>query len=51
MAQVPSAIQPLHSTSLDAIAEMLEELQLHAPKDRAPRSDQLLSFDYGRLEY
>ena len=29
---------------------MLEELQLHAPEARALGSDQLLSFDYGRLE-
>ena len=50
LAQAPAAIQPLHSTDLDAIAEALEELQLHAPKAHAPGSDQLLSFDYGRLE-
>ena len=30
LAQAPAAIQPLHSTGLDAIAEALEELQLHA---------------------
>ena len=29
------AIQPLHFTGLDAIAEALEELQLHALKARA----------------
>ena len=29
---------------------MLEELQLHALEAHAPRSDQLLGFDYGRLE-
>ena len=50
LAQVPAAIQPLHYVGLDAIAEALEELQLHAPEARAPGSDQLLSFDYGRLE-
>jgi len=50
LAQVPTAIQPLHSASLDAITEALEELQLHAPEAHAPGSDQLLSFDYGRLE-
>ena len=49
LAQVPAAVQPLHSASLDAIAEALEELQLHAPKGRTPGSDQLLGFNYGRL--
>ena len=50
LAQAPAAIQPLHSTDLDAIAEALEELQLHAPEARTPGSDQHLGFDYGRLE-
>ena len=50
LAQAPAAVQSLHSAGLDAIAEALEELQLHAPEARAPGSDQLLSFDYGRLE-
>ena len=50
LAQAPAAIQPLHSTGLDAIAEVLEELQQHAPEAHAPESDQLLGFDYGRLE-
>ena len=50
LAMAPAAVQALHSTSLDAIAEVLEELQLHAPKARALRSNQLLDFDYGRLE-
>ena len=45
-----AAIRPLHSTGLDAIAEALEELRLHAPDAYAPGSDQLLGFDYGRLE-
>ena len=45
LAQVPAAIQPLHYAGLDAIAETLEELQLHAPEARAPRNDQLLGFD------
>ena len=39
LAQVPAAVQPLHSASLDAIAEALEELQLHAPEAHAPGSD------------
>ena len=38
LAQVPAADQPLHSTGLDAIAEALEGMQLHAPEARAPRS-------------
>ena len=50
LAQVPAAVQPLHSAGHDAIAEALEELQQHAPEARAPGSDQLLGFDYGRLE-
>ena len=50
LAQVPATIQPIHSTVLDTIAEALEELLLHAPKAHAPRSDQLLGFDHGRLE-
>ena len=50
MAQAPTAVQPLHSAGLDSIAEALEELQLHAPEARAPRSDQHLGFDYRKLE-
>ena len=50
LARVPSAVQPLHYAGLDAIAEALEELQLHALEARTPGSDQLLGFDYGRLE-
>ena len=50
LAQAPAAVQPLHLFGLDAIAEALEELQLHAPEARSPGSDQLLGFDYGRLE-
>ena len=49
-ALAPAAIQPLHSAGLDAIVEALEELQLHAPEACAPESNQLLDFDYGRLE-
>ena len=48
--QAPIAVQPLHSAGLDTIAEALEKLRLHTPEARAPRSDQLLGFDYGRLE-
>ena len=50
LAQALVAVQPLHSAGLDAIAEALEELQLHTLEARAPGSDQLLGFDYGRLE-
>ena len=34
LAQVSAAVQPLHSAGLDAIAEALEGLQLHAPGPR-----------------
>ena len=50
LAQAATAVQPLHSAGLDAIAEALEELQLHAPEARVPGSDQLLGFNYRRLE-
>ena len=50
LAQAPTAVQPLHFTCLDAIAEVLEELQLHAPEARTTGSDRLIGFDYGRLE-
>ena len=50
LVQAPTAVQPLHSAGLNAIVEALEELQLHAPEAHAPGSDQLFSFDYGRLE-
>ena len=46
----PAAIRHLHSPGLDTIAEVLEELWLHALEAHAPESDQLLGFDYGRLE-
>ena len=39
LALAPAAIQPLHSTGLDAIAEALKELQLHAPEAHTPRSN------------
>ena len=50
LAQVPTAVQPLHSVGLNIIAEALEELHLHASEANTPESDQLLDFDYGRLE-
>ena len=51
LVQAPVAVQPLHSTGLDTIAEAFEELQLHTPKARTLGSDQLLGFDYRRLEH
>ena len=50
LVQASAAIHPLHFTDLDAIAEALEGLQLHAPEAHTPGSDQLLGFGYGRLE-
>ena len=50
LVQALAAFQPLHPAGLDAIAEALKELQLRAPEARVPGSDQLLGFDYGRLE-
>ena len=50
LAQVPAAVQPLHSAGLNTIIEALKKLQLHASVACAPRSDQLLDFDYGRFE-
>ena len=50
LVQAPAAVQHLHFTGLNSIAEALEELQLHAMNSRTPGSDQLLGFDYGRLE-
>ena len=51
LVQAPATVRPLHSTGLDVVVEALEELQLHALESCAPRSDQLLGFDYGRLEH
>ena len=51
LAQAPTIVQPLHSADLDTIAEVLEELQLHAPEACALGSNQLLGFDYWRLEH
>ena len=38
LVQALIAVQPLHSSGLDAITEALEELRLHAPVARAPGS-------------
>ena len=51
LVQAPVVVQPLHSAGLDAITEVLGELQLHTLEARAPGSDQLLGFDYRRLEH
>ena len=32
LAWAPIVVQPFHSTDLDAVTEMLEELRLHAPE-------------------
>jgi hypothetical protein len=50
LAWAPAPVQPLHSACIDTVIEALEELQLHAPEARAPGSDQLLDFDYERLD-
>ena len=51
LAMAPAAVQPLHSAGLNAISKALEELQLHAPEAHASRGNQLLGFNYGRLEH
>ena len=50
LARAPAPVQLLCSTGLDAIVEALKKLQLRAPEAHVPGSDQLLGFDYGRLE-
>ena len=50
LAWAPATIQPPCSAGLNVITEALEELQLHAPEARTPGSNQLLGFDFGRLE-
>jgi len=50
LVQDPTPVQLLCPTSLDTTVEALEELQLHASETRALGSNQLLGFDYGRLE-
>ena len=51
LAMAPVVVRSLHSAGLDEITEALEELQQDAPEAHAPGSDQLLDFDYGRLEH
>ena len=50
LARAPIIVQPFHSTGLDMITEMHEELRLHALEARAPGGGQLLDFDYERLQ-
>jgi hypothetical protein len=49
LAWEPIVVQPFHSTGLDAITEMLEELRLHALEAYAPGSGWLLDFNHERL--
>ena len=51
LARAPAPVQLLRSTSLDTTVEALEKLQLRTLEARVPGSDQLLGFDYGRLEH
>ena len=48
LALAHAAIKPLPSIGLDTVDEVVEELQLHAPRACALGNNQLL--DYGRLE-
>ena len=50
LARAPIVVQPFHSTDLDRIIEMLNELQLHVLEAHTSGSSQLLDFDYGSLE-
>jgi hypothetical protein len=38
-------------TGLNAVVGALEELQLSAPEAHAPKRDQLLNFDFRKLEH
>ena len=51
LAWAPAPVKLPHSTDLDATVEAFEELQLRTPEVCVPGSDQLLGFDYGRLEH
>ena len=51
LVRAPTTTQPLYSTGLNAIAEALEELQLHVVEVRTTGSDQLLNFYNGKLEH
>jgi hypothetical protein len=47
--RAPALVQPPRSIDIGTVVKALEELQLHALEAHAPRSDQLLNFDYERL--
>jgi hypothetical protein len=49
--QALAPAQPPLTTSLNAIDEALEELQLHALEAHASGHNQLPDFDFGRLEH
>ena len=51
LAWAPAPIQLIRSTNLNTTVKALEKLQLRTLEARVPRSDQLLGFDYGRLEH
>ena len=51
LTRAPIPVQLPRSTDLDATVEAFAELQLRTPEARVPGSDQLLGFDYGRLEH
>ena len=50
LVRAPAPVQLSRSTGLDTTVEAFEELQLRTSEARVPRSDQLLGFDYVRLE-
>jgi hypothetical protein len=50
LARALAPVRPPRSASLDAVVEALEELLPHASEARAPRGNQLLVFNYARLE-
>jgi hypothetical protein len=49
LAWAPVLTQPPCSADIGTIIEALKELHLHALEACAPRSNQLLNFDYKRL--
>jgi hypothetical protein len=50
LVQALAPAQPPLTTGLDTTNEALEELQLHALEVHAPGHNQILDFDFGRLE-
>jgi hypothetical protein len=51
LVQALAPVQTPPPTGLDTIVVALKELQLNAPEAHAPRRDQPLNFDFGRLEH